>query len=91
MREPAPKPVPMSLTRYSNRTLTIPIIFMLCAFVAFQIYEDHTYKGEWIKAEAFLPIELVMVIVHCAIVSCLCVPILMNKRPDVRGNFVRSF
>ena len=91
MPELAPKPMPMPLKRLYKRILTIPILFLLGAFLAYSIYENYTYKSEWLTAEAFLPIEFALVIAHCAIVCCLCLPIFANKRSGVKGNRLWSF
>ncbi|HXD79025.1 MAG TPA: hypothetical protein VN616_14510 [Puia sp.] len=81
----------MSLTRYYKRTLLIPMLILLCAFIAHSVYEQYTYKSEWLTADAFEPLELLILIIHCAIMACLCLPILTNKRPDIGGNRLRSF
>jgi hypothetical protein len=81
----------MSLNRYLKRVIFIPPVFVLAGFVAYAIYERATYKSEWLTAESFEPLELVMVIGHCLLVSCLCLPILLNKRPEVGGNAAWSF
>lgn len=81
----------MSPGQCYKRITLIPPIFVLVAFIVYAIYERATYKSEWLTAESMEPLEIAILAGHCLLASCVCLPVLANRRPEVSNSALWSY